>query len=123
MKSDIAEYLNCTHEPAAILFADKKPEKTRQFQEGKWGCVMFMLAAAAKGDAAVFDKTTFGCQGGGTGLGFGNQYENFAGGVECFKYFLSTGNEQWPERREVGKHVKPFMRPEADGSGKLWKGP
>ena len=74
---------------------------------------MFMMAAAAKGETAVFDKKTFGCQGGGTGLGFGNQYENFAGGEECFKYFLSTGNEQWSEGKEAGKQVKPFMRPDA----------
>jgi uncharacterized protein (DUF169 family) len=75
---------------------------------------MFMLAAAVKGETAVFDKNTFGCQGGGTGLGFGNQYENFAGaGEECFKYFLSTGNDQWEEGRRAGDKVKPFMRPEA----------
>lgn len=113
MQSKIAERLQFDHAPVAIIFTDYKPDKCRQFQKGKWGCVMFMLAAAARGETAIFDKETFGCQGGGTGLGFGNQYKNFAGGEECFKYFLSYGNEKWQRGREVGEQIKEFMRPEA----------
>ncbi len=113
MKSQIAEHLQCRHHPVGIVFTDERPADARQFQEGKWGCVMFMLAAAVKGETAVFDAGTFGCPGGGVGLGFGNQYKNFAGGEECFKYFLSTGNEQWKTGREAGERVKPYLRPEA----------
>ncbi len=113
MKSGIAQELQFRHEPIGIVFTDDKPEAARQFQEGKWGCTMFMLAAALKGETVVFDQNTCGCQGGGTGLGFGNQYKVFPGGQECFKYFLSTGNEQWEEGREAGEKVKPFMRPDA----------
>lgn len=113
MQSQIAQHLHCRHQPVAIVFTDDKPAQARQFQEGKWGCVMFMLAAAVKGETVAFDNRTFGCQGGGTGLGFGNQYKNFAGGEACFKYFLSTGNEQWEEGRQAGEKVKPYLRPEA----------
>ena len=113
MKSQIAAHLHCTHQPIGIVFTDEKPAKAKQFQEGKWGCTMFMLAAAVKGETAVFDKNTFGCQGGGTGLGFGNQYKNFPGGEACFRYFLSTGNEQWEEGRKTAEQVKPYLRPEA----------
>ncbi|MEE4242436.1 MAG: DUF169 domain-containing protein [Desulfopila sp.] len=113
MESGIAAKLEFRHGPVGLVFSNEKPEKARQFQEGKWGCVMFMLGAAARGETAVFDADTCGCQGGGTGLGFGNQYVNFPGGVECFKYFLSTGNDQWEEGRKAGEQVKPFMRPEA----------
>lgn len=115
MKSAIAEQLQFRQQPVGILFAQEKPENARQFQEGKWGCVMFLLAAAVRGETVAFDRKTFGCQGGGTGLGFGNQYKNFAGGEECFKYFLSIGNEHWEEGRKAGEMVKPFMRPEAHG--------
>jgi uncharacterized protein (DUF169 family) len=113
MKSTIAKTLQFRHQPVAIVFADEKPGSARQFQEGKWGCVMFLLAAAIKGETAAFDKNTFGCQGGGVGLGFGDQYENFAGGKECFQYFLSNGNENWEKGRQAGVQVKPFMRAEA----------
>ncbi len=74
---------------------------------------MFLLAAAAKGKTAVFDRETFGCQGGGTGLGFGNQYKKFPGGEDCFSYFLSVGNSQWETGRRMDATVKQFLRPEA----------
>jgi len=53
---------------------------------------MWLLAAAVKGRTAAVDERSFGCLGGGTGFGFGNQYEAWPGGIECFHYFLSTGN-------------------------------
>jgi len=37
-----------------------------------------------------FDRKTFGCPGGGVGLGFGNCYEGFP--IDCL---LSTGNKEW----------------------------
>ncbi|MGW8194765.1 MAG: DUF169 domain-containing protein [Desulforhopalus sp.] len=113
MQSQIEQYLRCSFTPVGLVFADEMLEGARQFQEGKWGCIMFMLAAATRGETAVFSRSSFGCHGGGTGLGFGNQYKNFAGGEECFKYFLSVGNAQWEKGREVGEQVRSFMLPEA----------
>ena len=113
MQSKIAPAIGILHEPVAILFSNDKPQNARQFQEGKWGCVMFMLGAAVNGDIAVFDRKTFGCQGGGVGLGFGNQYQNFPGGEDCFCHFLSNGNDQWEKGRQAAETVKPYLRPEA----------
>jgi len=87
--------LNLKYEPVAVLRAEEKPEKSLQFKQGKWGCVMFMFANAARGKTAAFDAKTYGCWGGGVGLGFGNAYLDFPGGVDCFAYFLSSGNDQW----------------------------
>jgi len=113
MESRIAESVKLKYAPVAIVLTDTKPEGAKQFKEGKWGCVMFLLAAAARKQTAVLDRKTFGCQGGGTGMGFGNQYVNFAGGQECFCYFLSVGNEAWEQGRQVAEKVKPFLRGEA----------
>ncbi|MFP3982052.1 MAG: DUF169 domain-containing protein [Desulfobacterales bacterium] len=110
MESRIAEAIGCRHAPVAIGFAGQKPEDARQFKPGKWGCVMFMLVRAAKGDTAVFDRETFGCFGGGVGLGFGNQYENFPGGESGFCYFLSVGNRQWETGQQVAESIKPYVR-------------
>jgi hypothetical protein len=92
MESVIARAIHTEIEPVALLLADEAPAGAKEFGEGRWGCVMWLLVAAAKGQPAAAGWRTFGCLGGGTGLGFGNQYENWPGGVECFYRFLSTGN-------------------------------
>jgi len=109
MESKIAAALNLKYSPVVLIWTDEKPEHALQFKTGKWGCVMSMFAKAAKGRAAVFDRETFGCYGGGVGLGFGNQYLNFPGGIECFYYFLSIGNERWETGEEVTKIIGGFV--------------
>ncbi|MCF8052968.1 MAG: DUF169 domain-containing protein [Desulfobacterales bacterium] len=106
MDSKIAAALNLKYEPVAVLRADEKPEKALQFKPGKWGCVMFMFANAARGKTAAFDAETYGCWGGGVGLGFGNAYLDFPGGVDCFAHFLSSGNDQWETGRQAAAGVE-----------------
>jgi uncharacterized protein (DUF169 family) len=112
MQSKIAEAIGLRHESVAILFSDERPDGARQFAEGKFGCVMSMLAAATRGKTAVFDRKTFGCPGGGTGLGFGNQYLNFPGGMEGFCRFLSVGNRHWEPGMQIAEQMKPFVSEE-----------
>lgn len=113
MESRIKKALGIELEPVAVILTDDKPEGASQFKKGKWGCVMFMLAAAAKGKTAVFDRESFGCIGGGVGLGFGNQYKNWPGGEECFCYFLSIGNKNWEQGMELVEKIRQFLRDEA----------
>jgi len=93
MQSLIADALRMSLSPVALLWSDECPADATQFQEGKWGCVIWHLNAAAKGRTAVADDRTFGCLGGAVGLGFGNAYEKWPGGIGCFYGFLSTGFE------------------------------
>jgi uncharacterized protein (DUF169 family) len=103
MESKIAKAIGPKYNPVAVVLTDERPENALQFKPGKWGCVMFMFANAAKGRTAAFDEQTYGCWGGGVGLGFGNAYEQFPGGVDCFTRFLSSGNKQWEKGRQVGE--------------------
>ena len=103
MESKIAKAIGLKYAPVAVVLADEKPENALQFKPGKWGCVMFLFANAARGKTAAVDAKSYGCWGGGVGLGFGNAYEHFPGGVDCFTRFLSSGNKQWEKGRQVGK--------------------
>lgn len=106
MESKVAKAVGLKYNPVAVVLADGRPDNALQFKKGKWGCVMFMFANAAKGKTAAFDAETYGCWGGGVGLGFGNAYLQFPGGVDCFAHFLSSGNMQWEKGRDVGKALE-----------------
>jgi hypothetical protein len=75
--SKIAKAIHLKYHPVALIWSDEKPETAMQFQEKRWGCVMWLIANAAKGKSSACDIKTFGCFGAGVGLGFGNQYKNF----------------------------------------------
>jgi len=75
------------YHPIGVYRTNDRPANALQFKENCWGCVAAMIVAACKGRTAVFDRDTFGCVGGGVGLGFGNQYVSFP--IEAL---LSTGD-------------------------------
>lgn len=113
MESKLNAVLKLETEPVALLFSDEKPEGAAQFLAGAASCVMFMFANAARGKTVVFDNDTFGCPGGGVGLGFGNVYENrFPGGMPGFCRFLSDGNEADPAGKAIGEGMKAAGAPE-----------
>jgi len=58
MESKIFQSIGFKHEPVAMILTNVKPEGARQFKEGKWGCIMFLLAATARGETAAFDRQT-----------------------------------------------------------------
>ncbi len=87
MKSKLADLLKLNNSPVAIIFTNEKPEKAIQFRQNRWGCVAASLVAASKGRTAVFDRSTYGCVGGGVGLGFGNRYGDFP-----IEHLLARGN-------------------------------
>ena len=99
MQSRIADAVKLRFSPVAVIFAEERPEVALQFTPGRWGCVISLLTAAAKGRVAVVDRETVGCTGGRIGLGFCGSHldvpDGIPGGIE---YFLSTGRgEGYPE--------------------------
>jgi uncharacterized protein (DUF169 family) len=91
MESQLISTLKLKLQPVAVILTDDKPADGLHFKEGNmFGCVASMLIAASKGRTAYFDRKTFGCPGGGTGLGFGDRYGSFP--IDCL---LSTGNKEF----------------------------
>lgn len=112
MKSVLCDLLSLKYEPVAILWSNEKPANAIEFKPQKWGCVVWWLVSSAKGKTAVFSRETYGCWGGGVGLGFGNLYKDFPGGEDCFCRFLSTGNKGHPVGEAVAEQIKDYVTPE-----------
>jgi hypothetical protein len=106
MKSKIADAIGLQTSPVALTWANEVREGATCFTEGRWGCVMGLFAgAAASGRVGAFGRRTYGCWGGGVGLGFGNCYDTFPGGVSGFCGFLADGNDKTEEGRRVGEQL------------------
>jgi uncharacterized protein (DUF169 family) len=111
MESSIVNALHLKTNPVAIIWSDTAPHDALQFRKGKWGCVMAMFAqTAAFGKTVAFDRETFGCLGGGVGLGFGSQYEHWRGGIDCFYGFLSNGNSDRDDAEEIADEIRQSGR-------------
>jgi hypothetical protein len=108
MKTLTGEAIGLGTQAVALLWADAAPADALRFKPGRWGCVASLFAAAAKGRLAAFDRETYGCWGGGVGLGFGDCYRTFPGGSECFCRFLSDGNDSSEAGRAIGQQLGPL---------------
>ncbi len=112
MKTRTGEALGLENQAVALLWSDTAPEDAVRFKPGRFGCVVSLFAAAAaKGRTAAFDGETYGCWGGGVGLGFGNCYRSFPGGLECFCGFLSDGNAATEPGRAIGRQIAASGNP------------
>lgn len=110
MESRVKEALGLRYEPVVLLWSDEYPQGAIGFKSGRFGCVMSLFAAVAQtGRVAAFDRDTYGCWGGGVGLGFGNAYKAFPGGEACFFRFLSIGNAGWEEGEMEARSIEKSM--------------
>ncbi len=106
MISKIANAIGLKTNPVALAWADTLPEPAISFKPGRWGCVMAVFATvASKGRIGAFSHETYGCWGGGVGLGFGNCYKTFPGGIAGFCGFLADGNKGSEEGRAIGAQM------------------
>lgn len=87
MDSKIAELVKLKLSPVAVVPSDVCPESVLQFKANQRGCVIALIAAAAKGKVAAFTRETTPCLGGRAGLAF----EKYPLG--WIEYFLSCGGE------------------------------
>lgn len=101
MGSKLVEALKLKQSPVTLTWVTEKPVGALEFGRDKWGCIMYHLVAAAKGRTAVIGRDTYGCVGGGVGMGFGDCYRNFPGGCEGFYRFLSNGNADVEGAKEI----------------------
>ena len=109
MESRLAQAVALGSSPIAVILTDEKPEGASQFKEGSRGCVGASIVSVAKGRTAVFDRQTYGCPGGGVGLGFGNCYEQRGFPIEKL---LSSGDPEAGAGGPMAEGERFFNTPE-----------
>jgi len=107
MESRLVDALGLASSPIAIILTDERPEGALQFKAGSRGCVAASMLAVSKGKTAVFDRQTYGCPGGGTGLGFGNAYEKRSFAIDKL---LSTGDAEEADDSRRGSRMREGER-------------
>ncbi len=106
MKTKIPGAIGLKTHPVALIWSNNSPEHAISFKPGRWGCVMAVFATvASRGRVGAFSRDTYGCWGGGVGLGFGNCYKTFPGGIPGFCGFLAGGNKGTGEGRAIGEQM------------------
>jgi len=125
MKSALAEAVSLRFSPLAIFYAQTPPDGGK---EAKGNCVVTPVVQAAKGDTVYFSATSCGCPGAARGLGLAAaEFDpgTFPGGKECYYRFLSIGNKDWEEGRQVVEQMKKqgvpknFIHEFSEGEGFL----
>lgn len=103
--------LGLRESPLGIYYTNDKPEGVTP-KEGIWGCMIGLLQnARKKGKTVYFDKSHFGCPGGGYYMGF---LEKARPNIE---YFLSCGipgemeGERYIKTPELARKYFGLMKP------------
>ncbi len=76
MESVIVTHLRPEFEPVAVVWSNTIPDDTVQFKKGKFGCILYLFAEAARrGKIAGGNRKTISCNGGRAALGLGVDFD------------------------------------------------
>ena len=92
MKSVIVENLRPEFEPVAVVWSNTLPDDALQFRKGKFGCILYLFAEAARrGKIAGGDRETITCNGGRAALGLGVDFDASDEQLDRFAAVFSKG--------------------------------
>ncbi|MGD8992495.1 MAG: DUF169 domain-containing protein [Desulfobacterales bacterium] len=76
MESVIVRNLQPEYEPVAVIWSNTIPDDTLQFKKGKFGCILYLFAEAARrGKVAGGNRESITCNGGRAALGLGLNFD------------------------------------------------
>ena len=76
MESAIVKNLQPDFEPVSVVWSNTIPDDALQFKKGKFGCILYLFAEAARrGRVAGGNRDTITCNGGRAALGLGTDFD------------------------------------------------
>lgn len=99
MDSLIVRNLRPVFEPVAVVWSDTLPADAFQFKKGKFGCVLYLFAAASvDGKIAAGSRESIACTGGRAALGFGCDFDASDGQLDLHAALFSKGLQSAADR-------------------------
>lgn len=92
MESAIVRNLQPEFEPVAVVWSNAIPDDAFQFKRGKFGCILYLFAEAARrGKIAGGSRETIACPGGRAALGLGVDFDASAEQLDLHAALFSKG--------------------------------
>lgn len=92
MESKIVQHLKPTFEPVAVVWSNTIPDDALQFKKGKFGCILYFFAEAARcRKVAGGNRESIACNGGRAALGLGVDFDASDELLDCYAAVFSKG--------------------------------
>ncbi|MFC1850734.1 DUF169 domain-containing protein [candidate division CSSED10-310 bacterium] len=92
MESVIVKHFKPDFEPVAVVWSNTIPDDALQFKKGKFGCILYLFAAASRrGIVAGGSRETIVCDGGRAALGLGVGFDASDDLLDRFAAIFSKG--------------------------------
>jgi len=114
MESTIVKNLQPEFEPVAVVWSHTIPDDALQFREGKFGCILYLFAEAARsGKIAGGNRKTITCNGGRAALGLGVDFDASDEQLDRYTAVFSKGIQSTGDQKAYQKQI--------DAAPKHWR--
>jgi len=114
MESTIVKNLRPEFEPVAVVWSNTIPDDAFQYKKGKFGCILYLFAEAARrGKVAGGNRETITCNGGRAALGLGVDFDASDQQLDRYAAVFSKGLKSTGNRKVYQKQI--------DAAPKSWR--
>ncbi|WP_319524329.1 DUF169 domain-containing protein [uncultured Desulfosarcina sp.] len=114
MESKIVNNLRPEFEPVAVVWSNTIPDDAFQYKKGKFGCILYLFAEAARrGRIAGGNRETIACNGGRAALGLGVDFDASDQQLDRYAAVFSKGIQSTGNRKAYLEQI--------DAAPKSWR--
>ncbi|MGD8562964.1 MAG: DUF169 domain-containing protein [Desulfarculaceae bacterium] len=107
MESALVSNLRPEFEPVAVVWSDTIHRHVFQFKQGKFGCVVYLMAEASKrGKIAAASRESIACPGGRAALGFGVDFDVSEEILDRYAALFSKGIKSASDKAAYEAHMQ-----------------
>ena len=107
MESAIVRNLKPEFEPVALIWSHTIPDDALRFKEGKFGCILYLFAAASRrGRIAGGSRESIACNGGCAALGLGVVFDESDEMLDRYAAVFSKGLQSTTDPEAYEAHIE-----------------